>query len=582
MTVGAGRHARLKSVVALALACGACRHNNALPPRPDGAAVVVTVDAPNAEGDVALAAEAEPNDTLATAQRLGVGAAPTAGVAATLHEGQGKTRDTDLYRVDVPAPEPGAVPPPPAPTADGGAAAPAPVLRRGLRIDARPAATLALSVEALDDQGQPLAATGGGQVGEALSLPNLAVTPGTYYVRVRAAGGSTVAAANAVGGYHLVARMEPLEPGAEIEPNGKLAMATDLQPSGEAVGYYGWRRDQDWYRVPTAGVAEGSVLGADLEPAPGVTASLLVFDSVEQKLTETHGRKEERVALRSVRVPPGEPYLYVVVRTDAGWNADVRYNLRLHTELPKAGGEVEPNDDPAHAQVIAAPAEGEAGAATVEGYLGRGDVDVYKYVAATPVELDVEAAPPERVDLKLEILRPDGTVMARSDTGKRREAERLPNVFVPGGTALVRLSAGKGDGNPDEPYRLTITARAPEPGGEREPNDTIATPTPLSPGAVGGGLIAPRGDVDFWSAPATPDADGNVAVSVTGVPGLTLDVRVRGLSGKELTRFKVAGGASPTSNAVATGGEACCVVEVREASGKLANPRDRYALVVGK
>jgi hypothetical protein len=54
------------------------------------------------------------------------------------------------------------------------------------------------------------------------------------------------------------------------------------------------------------------------------------------------------------------------------------------------------------------------------------------------------------------------------------------------------------------------------------------------------------------------------------------------MSGKELTRFKVAGGASPTSNAVATGGEACCVVELREASGKLANPRDRYALAVGK
>jgi hypothetical protein len=54
------------------------------------------------------------------------------------------------------------------------------------------------------------------------------------------------------------------------------------------------------------------------------------------------------------------------------------------------------------------------------------------------------------------------------------------------------------------------------------------------------------------------------------------------MSGKELTRFKVAGGGSPTSNAAPTGGEACCVVEVRESSGKLANPRDRYALAVGK
>jgi hypothetical protein len=569
--MGGTRGARLFAL-ALTLGCGACRRG-AMPPRPDGAAVVVSTDAPSAAGDVPLGPEIEPNDTLATAQKLALTTTAPSGVGATLHEGQGKARDTDLFRLDVP---PGDAP---APVVSDGGAAPAGPPRRLLRVDVRPEALLAASLEALDDQGQPLAATGAGQAGEALALPNLAVTPGTYYLRVRAAAPT---GAGTSGGYHLVAKLEPLEAGGELEPNGKAAMATELLPAGEAVGYHGWRHDQDWYRIPTAGVAEGSVLSADLEPTPGVTASLLVFDSVEQKVTEAHGRKEERVSLRSVRVPTTEPYLFIVVRTDAGWNADVRYNLRLRTELPKEGGEVEPNDDPAHAQALIVDAEGGAGALTVAGTLGRGDVDVFKYVATVPVELDVEATPPERVDLKLEILRPDGTVLARSDTGKRREAERLPNVFVPGGTALVRLSAGKGDANLDEPYHLTITARPPEPGGEREPNDTIATPTPLPAGAVGSGLLAPRGDVDFWQAPATPDAEGNVSVSVGGVPGLTLDVRVRASAGKELGRFKVAPGAPATPNAVATGGEACCLVEVREATGKLGNPRDRYAVAVGK
>jgi hypothetical protein len=563
-------------VVALALSSGslACKRGGGLPPKPDGAAVVVTTDAPSPGGDVPLAKETEPNDSLATAQKLALGPATPAGVSATLHDGTGKTRDTDLFRIDVPPAEPGSTPAP----AAGDGAAPAGPLRRLLRVDVKPEAALALGVEALDDQGQPLAATGGGQAGEALAMPNLAVTPGTYYLRVRAAPATGAAP---TGAYTLVARLAPLEPGGELEPNGKAAMATELLPGGEAVGYYGWKHDQDWFRVPTAGVAEGSVLSVDLEPAPGVTASLLVFDSVEQKVTEAHGRKEERVSLRNLRLPASEPYLFVVVRTDAGWNADVRYNLRLHTELPKQGGEVEPNDDPAHAQELAAGADG-GGAITVTGTLGRGDVDVFKYSSPVPVELDVEAVPPERVDIKLEILRPDGTVLARSDTGKRREPERLPNVFVPGGAALVRLSAGKGDANLDEPYRLSIAARPPEPGAEREPNDTIATPTPLPPGSVGGGLIAPRGDVDFWQASATPDADGNVSVSVGGVPGLSLDVRVRATSGKELGRFKVAPGAAAAPNAIATAGEACCVVEIREATGKLANPRDRYALAVGK
>jgi hypothetical protein len=573
-----GRALRLTFVaIALAPGCSSCRRGGGLPPKPDGAAVVVTADATAPGGDVPLAPEAEPNDTLATAQKLALTPTAPAGVSATLHEGQGKTRDTDLFRIDVPPPEPGAAPAP-APAGDA-AAPPAGPLRRLLRVDVRPEPTLALGLEALDDQGQALAATGGGQMGEALALPNLAVTPGTYYLRVRA---TPAAGAAPAGAYKLTARLAPLDAGGELEPNGKAAMATDLQPGAEAVGYYGWKHDQDWYRVPTAGVPEGSVLSADLEPAPGVTASLLVFDSVEQKVTEAHGRKEERVALRSVRLPTSEPYLFIVVRTDAGWNADVRYNLRLSAAPPKQGGEVEPNDDPAHAQELAPDAEGGAGAVSITGTLGRGDVDVFKYASPVPVELDVEATPPERVDIKLEVLAPDGKVLARSDTGRRREPERLPNVFVPGGAALVRLTAGKGDANLDEPYRLTIAARPPEPGAEHEPNDTSGAATLLPPGAVGGGLIAPRGDVDFWQATAAPDADGNVAVSVGGVPGLALDVRVRGASGKELARFKVAPGAAATPNSVATGGDGCCVVEIREATGKLANPRDRYALAVGK
>ena len=158
-----------------------------------------------------------------------------------------------------------------------------------------------------------------------------------------------------------------------------------------------------------------------------MTASLLVFDLVEQKLTEARGRKEERVALRSVRVPTGEPYVYVVVRTDAGANAEARYNLRLPAELPKAGGEVEPNDDPA--QRAGDRRRGRGGAATVAGYLGRGDVDVYRYAASEPVELDVEAVPPERVDIKLEVLRPDvdgARARGRGEaTRARASAERL-------------------------------------------------------------------------------------------------------------------------------------------------------------
>jgi hypothetical protein len=171
--------------------------------------------------------------------------------------------------------------------------------------------------------------------------------------------------------------------------------------------------------------------------------------------------------------------------------------------------------------------------------------------------------------------------LVRADAGRRHEAERIPNLFSPGGGALlIRLSAGKSDGNTDEPYRLTISSRAAEPGAEREPNATTATATALPAGLPGNGLIFPRGDVDVWKTPL-PAGAPNVTVTVTGVAGLNLDVRILAGDEHELGRFKVVG-ATPTPTVVATGGAGCCLVQIRDASGKSAapNPRDRYTLTV--
>jgi hypothetical protein len=242
--------------------------------------------------------------------------------------------------------------------------------------------------------------------------------------------------------------------------------------------------------------------------------------------------------------------------------------------VPRSGGELEPNDDAARAQAIS---DG-----VTLGYLGRGDVDMYRLTAPGPVELDIEVAPPERVDVKLEVVREsDGAVLARADAGKRQEAERLPNLYSAGGSILIRLSGNKGDGNPDEPYRLTVSSRPPDPAGEREPNGSAASRSPLGPGASGTGLLFPRGDLDLWQVTATADGAGNVPVTVTGISGLVLDVRVMSHADQELARFKVASDA-PSANPIATGGAPCCVIAVREATGKLANPRDRYTVVVGQ
>jgi hypothetical protein len=440
-----------RALLVAASLVSAC-HRSSLPPRPDGAAVVV---APEAMDDgLPAVPESEPDDSLATAMRLAVSPTSPVAVAGSLRGGvPGAKRDVDFYRIDAPAPDAGTAGTVGTAAAD---AATTPPARALLRADLRPEPPLALILDALDATGHVLVSAPG-QPGEAIAIPNLAVLPGAVYLRVRAATVDT-----ASGGYRLAVRLGPFDTGAEIEPNGSAALATELLPGGEAVGYLGWRHDQDFYRLPTAGLAEGCVLTVDLDPVPGVGASLQLTGSDGQKLGFARGRKGERVVMRDVRVPPGDPQLFLVVRAEDKWSADARYNLRPHADLPRPGTEAEPNDDPAHAQPIA---DG-----TVLGYLGGGDVDVFRYTTEVPAQLEVELVPPEGARVRVEILRADGTLLARAQ-GVRSRPIRIANLAIPGGPVLVRLAGARGVASPDEPYHLSVSSHPAAPAGDGSPKE---------------------------------------------------------------------------------------------------------------
>jgi hypothetical protein len=426
-------------------------HHRAMPPRPDGAAVVITAE--TQDDGIATISEVEPNNTLTAAQALVVTPTMPAAVAGVIAPppaaGQPGKRDVDLYRIDVSGPDGGVA----ASAPDAGAMMPPP--RSVLRADLRPAAPgLAATLEVLDATGHILVAANG-QPGEAIAIPDLAARPGSFYLRVRAAGGDGPA-----GGYRLVVRMAPFEVGAEIEPNGDAAHATELAFGGEAVGYLGWRHDQDWYRLPTAGLAEGSVLSVDLDPLAEVSVTLQLYGADAHKLTEARGRKGERVVLRNVRMAPADPFVFVVVRADVGFSAEARYNLRPRTDLPKAGTEAEPNDDQAHAQAI--------GEGTVVGYLARGDVDFFRYSSDGMALLDLEVTPPERGGVEVELTREDNTLLARAASARRAPA-RIAGQSIPGGPVLIRVVPRHGPIDSDDPYRLTLTSRPAPPPGDPSP-----------------------------------------------------------------------------------------------------------------
>jgi hypothetical protein len=425
-----------------------------MPPRPDGAAVV-TADAPAAvDTDVAFVAEVERNDILVTAQKLGLLQVGKAfGVNGALTPEPGLPHDSDVYRIDIPGGADGG------PTAADGGPPPA---RAVLRLTLRPEAAMGpTQLEALDMYGNKLISVVGGRhdPAEVIVIPNLSLAPGPVWVRVRGANASAPG-----GAYRLIARLSPAEPGAEIEPNNTADRAQPLQMGAEAVGYIGWQGDEDWYRVPTTGLAEGSVVAIDLDGVPGVALRVRVYRSkppaAPELLADQAGGTGERLALRSLLAPQDGADLLVTV-LGTGSNHDDRYRLRVQSQLPAPGSELEPNNDPAHAQAVA---DG-----TIQGYLSRGDVDVFRYTPQGAVELDLELTPPDRASATVAVVGEDGKTLARADA--KRRAARLTGVPATG-PVLIRVSAGRGAANPDEPYRLTIASRLAAP----------AETSPASPG----------------------------------------------------------------------------------------------------
>jgi hypothetical protein len=444
------RAASAAVIAALTLSSFPSCKRSRLPPRADGAAVVVAPE-PAADSDVAAVPETEPNDTPPKAQRLLVVPGTVVAVAGTVAWPVGGRPDVDVYRVELP-PDDAAVAPA---TPDGAPAIPDSGQPRRprftIRIDARPDVGAGVKLDIADEAGKSLLAAVGTEPGLPLSIPNLSTAGGPTLVRVRRA-----AAGEAPGKYRLIVKIAALEPGAEVEPDDTAAAANELALPGEAIGFLGWKKDQDFYRLPTAGLAEASVIAADLDPVPGVSAKLALLDASARTLSEAHGRRGERVALRNVLVPAGAAQVYLVAGADYGWNADQRYAVRVRAELQKQGAEAEPNDDAAHAQAV-------TDGSTVQGYLSRGDVDLYRYAASAPAVLAVEIAPPERASLKLELSNDAGVVLARGKpAGKGARAPLRASLPLPSGGVLIRIVAGRGEGNPDEPYRLTITSRPAE------------------------------------------------------------------------------------------------------------------------
>lgn len=526
-------------VLSALLPLGGCNHRRPLAVRGDMGPAVEVVEPDKRRPDqprLPLVDEKEPDDDVAHAQPIPAGN----GIRGTL-----RAKDVDVFSWMDPNP-------------------PRDLGFDYARVELSGVPGIDLMLEVLDGDGKRLVAVNDGGPGEPEVIPNVGVDAAhTYYVRVREAGAPRGDPDHA---YELTIASWRAADGDEREPNDDPAHATPIRWSGgtqgDASGFFGRKRDDDWLKLALAGVpaADGrAVLRLELAPPEGVTPSLRLQGD-KQPFAEARGVKNEELRLRNVGVETAAGAVSILLRAVDGKSSEARWVLRLGVEPPLEGAEREPNNDVAHATPMALG----AGSAQLAGFLWPGDADVFRVGGVAPdsfVSFDVDGV--DKVDLKLERLGADGKPWVKADDVGVGQGELLPPARA--GEGLVRVSARARDTAFDAPYRLTATVAQVAPDEEREPNDGAATATPWLPGSPQmRGRLAPRGDEDWYAITAT-GAPANAHFS----GALPASVKIY-----DEQRKLVAPGTATVA------GKRYYVV-IKAASDKASNPRELYTVTLG-
>lgn len=370
-------------------------------------------------------------------------------------------------------------------------------------------------------------------------------------------------------------------PTKEAEPNDSFQQATFLKAGQVAKGRLSSAKDEDWYRVESAGGSLSARIGGirDVD----FTLTLLDKDrTVLKKVDETVAGGDE--ALLDAGLPTGSYYLVVANKNEKAANAEQEYELATTVE-PAAGREAEPNDK----ALQATPVEPSG---TVRGHywptkdLLSEDPDAVEedwYAVDVQREgvflLNVDVSEVPKVDPQLEVYDATGYKLKELDAGGVGEAESLRSFGVRGPAKFfLRLrTKHKGAGNAEVPYDL-MTELLPYQGRvEFEPNEQPAEATPLAGDSIQG-AVSPAGDADWYKVTTDSATRQVLRAELSGLPGADLVLSVRDAFGNDLLVVNNTGKEQPEvlTGWGLPGGDAYIVVT--EKDGKKADARRTYTL----
>jgi hypothetical protein len=402
------------------------------------AAAVEVVTAPPASPDGGTAGpssdEIEPNDSDEVATVLAIG--------ATVHGRIDPDADVDRYRIDV--------------TAAG-----------ALSVVVEGHDGLDPVLEISDASGTVIARSDrqGARIRE--GVPNLGVAPGRYIATVtakkpppppvpkkRPVKRPPPEPAKPIGGpYEITAALSTPPAGFEHEPDDDRGEANDLIAGDTGSGYIGWTGDADVWKISVEALSARNALDIELSAVEGVALSLEVSDGIGQPITTRKGPRGGPLVVRGFvpAVPQGAPpFYYLTVRADRS-NPETAYQIRAAAKLVAADAEVEPNDTPETATVV-------ADRKTLHAQWSTGDVDCFAIPPTdAPRTFDVSIDTPRDLDLAIDLL-VDGKLIEKVDHPGKGAAEKAVLTVPPGAHAVVRVRGAEfaADGN----YEIAIDEAA--------------------------------------------------------------------------------------------------------------------------
>ncbi len=513
-------------------------------------AVFQPVDAGILPGNILK--EKEPNDSPGQAQKIALGRPVTGHIGKPIEQHRG---DRDLFAFDVPT------------TKDRW------VLWARLR--GVPGMRLVIEIRR-DKTYERIAQVTAPAAGRPVVLPNLTLTPGRYYFRIRERWMGKTRHWDLDHPYLLTWKLDPLTKGMEIEPNGQPGHATPMTVGDEVSGYFGQSRDKDWYSVSFGGLPRDATIKIELDGVPGVRAVVGIYDAKGRLLIERRSRRGRGVTLRGLSLPRNEGLFLVRLAALSGFDTEARYALRISEDAVGSDAEREPNDSlPA-----AMPLHGASG--TIDAVLeSKQDKDIYRIATTKPRSLRIEARPDPRLDLALAVLNKKGRVTMKADVGRRGYPEILTNLRIGAQDRWIRITMHrKGRSVGPLPYKLTWKMTGMEKGDESEPNNRVGQANRIRPGVSARGFIYPPGDKDYYwfEFPGSLGTTLRVRIQVQGIPKVRLSIRLLDGMGNVLAQSARRSSAGPRTIEINLHVHKRYYILVQDDSGRRANDTDTYEL----